>query len=60
MKSIKFYNQLEANEMEPKIITKPSFTLVGLRYFGKNENMEISHHWEKFNQRMRELGGLPN
>jgi predicted transcriptional regulator YdeE len=46
--------------MEPKIITKPSFTLVGLRYFGKNENMEISHHWEKFNQRMRELGGLPN
>lgn len=46
--------------MKPKIITKPGFTLVGLRYFGKNENMEISHLWEKFNQRMRELGGLPN
>jgi predicted transcriptional regulator YdeE/DNA-binding transcriptional MerR regulator len=60
MKAIKFFTLLEANEMEPKIITKPGFTLVGLRYFGKNENMEISHHWERFNQRMRELGGLPN
>jgi len=60
MKAIKFYTQLEANEMEPKIITKPGFTLVGLRYFGKNENMEISHLWERFNQRMRALAGLPN
>ncbi len=60
MKAIKFYTQLEANEMEPKIKTKPGFTLVGLRYFGKNQNMEIPHLWERFNQRMRELGGLPN
>jgi len=60
MKAIKFYTQLEVNKMEPKIITKPGFTLVGLRYFGKNENLEISHHWERFNQRVRELGGLPN
>lgn len=60
MKAIKFFTQLEANEMEPKIITKPGFTLVGLRYFGKNEKMEISHLWERFNQRMRELGGLAN
>ena len=60
MKAIKFFTQLEINEMEPKIITKSGFTLVGLPYFGKNENMEISHHWERFNQRMRQLGGLPN
>lgn len=60
MKAIKFYSQLEANEMEPKIIKKNGFTLVGLPYFGKNEHMEIPQLWETFNQRMNELGGLPN
>ncbi|MDT8381453.1 MAG: GyrI-like domain-containing protein [Brevefilum sp.] len=60
MNAIKFYIQLEANEMEPKIITKDGFTLVGLRYFGKNEHMEIPQLWETFNQRKNELGGLPN
>jgi len=60
MNAIKFYTQLEANEMEPKIITKDSFTLVGLRYFGKNEHMEISQLWDTFKQRMGQIGGLTN
>jgi len=46
--------------MEPKIITKPAFTLVGLPYFGKNEHQEISELWTKFNHRIHALGGLKN
>ena len=60
MEAIKFYQPLEVNKMEPKIITKPPFTIVGLRYFGKNENNEIPELWTQFNQRMEELGGLKN
>lgn len=58
--SIDFYQQTEENLMEPRIFTKPAFTLVGLRYFGKNENQEISGLWTKFNQRIQALGGLKN
>lgn len=46
--------------MEPKIITKPAFTMLGLRYFGKNEHGEIPELWNQFNRRMEALGGLPN
>ena len=60
MKAIDFYSQLEINEMQPKIISKPSFTLVGLRYYGKNEGGEIAQLWDQFNQRIAALGGLPN
>jgi predicted transcriptional regulator YdeE/DNA-binding transcriptional MerR regulator len=60
MKAIKFFKQLEIKKMEPEIITKPGFTLVGLRYFGKNQHMEITQLWERFNQRVRELGGIEN
>jgi AraC family transcriptional regulator len=60
MKAIEFYTHLEEKEMEPKIITKPAFTMVGIRYFGKNEHGEIPELWEVFNQRMTELKGLPN
>lgn len=59
-KAIEFYQQLEVNQMEPKIKTKPAFTMVGLRYFGKNEHGEIPELWNKFNQRMEELGNLPH
>ncbi len=59
MNAINFYPQLEAQKMEPKFFTKPNFTLMGLRYFGKNEKGEISELWEKFNQRIEQLGGLP-
>ncbi len=60
MKATKFYTQLEVKEMEPRIITKPGFTVVGLRYYGKNENQEIAAMWERFNERMESLGGLPH
>lgn len=60
MNANQFYSTLEVISMEPKIVKKEGFTLVGLRYFGKNQNQEIHRLWEQFNQRMEELGGLPN
>ena len=60
MRAIEYYSPLEVKEMEPKIVTKPGFTIVGLRYFGKNENQEIPALWGKFDQRIKALGGLPN
>lgn len=41
--------------MEPKIITKPDFAVVGVMYFGKNENNEIPQVWEKLNPRYEEI-----
>ncbi len=43
--------------MEPKIVTKPAFTVVGLMYFGKNENNEIPQVWEKYLPRTEEIEG---
>jgi predicted transcriptional regulator YdeE/DNA-binding transcriptional MerR regulator len=60
VKANQYYSKLEVISMEPKIVKKDGFTLVGLRYFGTNQNQEISRMWGKFNQRMEELGGLPN
>jgi predicted transcriptional regulator YdeE/DNA-binding transcriptional MerR regulator len=42
-------------DMEPKIVTKPAFTLVGLRYFGRNENNEIPALWDRLNPRWHEF-----
>jgi predicted transcriptional regulator YdeE/DNA-binding transcriptional MerR regulator len=58
--AIEFYTQTEVQKMEPKFITKPGFTVMGLRYFGKNEKGEIADLWGSFNQRVAELGGLPH
>ncbi len=41
--------------MEPKIVTKPAFTVVGMLYHGKNENNEIPRLWDEFNPRMQEI-----
>jgi predicted transcriptional regulator YdeE len=41
--------------MEPEIVTKPAFTVVGLKYFGKNENDEIPQVWNKLNPRHGEI-----
>ncbi len=41
--------------MEPKIVTKPAFTAVGLMYFGKNENNDIPQVWGKLNPRHEEI-----
>jgi predicted transcriptional regulator YdeE len=42
-------------DMEPKIVELPAFDVVGVRYYGKNENQEISGIWEVFNKRAGEI-----
>lgn len=51
-----FVTQLEEkSEMEPKILTKPAFTVVGMLYHGKNENNEIAQMWGEFVPRIGEI-----
>lgn len=45
----------ERMKMEPKIVTKPAFTVVGLMYYGKNENNEIPQMWSQVNPRRAEI-----
>ena len=40
--------------MEPKIVTKPAFHVVGMQYVGKNENNEIPEMWGEFVPRIDE------
>ena len=40
--------------MEPKIVTKPAFHVVGVQYIGKNPNNEIAAMWQEFIPRMDE------
>ena len=42
--------------MEPvNFITLPSFKVMGMKYHGKNENMEIPAMWSKLNKRASEI-----
>jgi len=41
--------------MEPKIVSKPAFTIVGVKYRGKNESNEIKQMWDDFGPRMGEI-----
>jgi AraC family transcriptional regulator len=41
--------------MQPKIISKPAFTVVGMKYRGKNQHNEISQLWRKFGPHMHEV-----
>jgi AraC family transcriptional regulator len=42
--------------LEPKILTVPAFTAVGLKYRGKNENNDIPKWWDdKFIPRVHEI-----
>ena len=41
--------------MEPKIVSLPAFTVVGVHYHGKNENYEIKQMWDDFGPRMHEI-----
>jgi predicted transcriptional regulator YdeE/DNA-binding transcriptional MerR regulator len=36
--------------MQPKIVNRPAFKVVGLSYVGKNEHGEISQMWDRFNR----------
>ena len=41
--------------MEPKIVSLPAFTVVGMMYYGKNQNNEISQLWSSFNPHIAEI-----
>lgn len=46
--------------MEPKIVTRPAFTVIGMLYHGKNEHQEIPRLWEQFNLRSAEIESAIN
>ncbi len=46
--------------MEPKIISKPAFTLVGMKYHGQNKHNEIPRLWDKFMRHTAEIAGVVN
>jgi predicted transcriptional regulator YdeE len=50
----------ESEKMEPKIVTKPAFTVVGMKYYGKNENNEIAQMWQQYLPRMGEIKNAVN
>lgn len=41
--------------MKPKTTARPAFTVVGVKYRGKNENNEIPQMWSEFGPRMNEI-----
>jgi predicted transcriptional regulator YdeE len=41
--------------MEPKIMSKPTFSVVGMKYRGKPEGGEIPALWREFNPRVSEI-----
>ncbi len=41
--------------MEAQILAKPAFTVVGIKYRGKNENREIPQLWDQFIPRLGEI-----
>lgn len=46
--------------MEPKIIEKDKFMVIGLKYYGSNQNNEIPKLWGKFNSRIKEIENVVN
>jgi AraC family transcriptional regulator len=44
--------------MEPKIINRPAFTVIGMKYRGKNENQEIPQLWRQFGPRAMEIKNI--
>lgn len=41
--------------MQPKIVNRPAFTVIGYCYHGNNHNQEIAQMWGKFTQRLDEI-----
>ena len=46
--------------MEPRIVIKDEFMVVGLEYIGKNENREISQMWGELFPRISEIKNINN
>jgi predicted transcriptional regulator YdeE/GNAT superfamily N-acetyltransferase len=47
-------------KMEPKIVHKDGFAVIGLKYHGKNENDEIPQMWGAFGARASEIKNIVN
>lgn len=41
--------------MKPNLVIRPSFTVVGMKYHGKNQHNEIPQLWGKFGPHMHEV-----
>ncbi len=54
-KPIPIFMQKEKKDMEPKIVTQAAFTVVGMKYRGKNENNEIAQLWAEITPRLQEI-----
>ena len=46
--------------MEPKSVHKDGFTVIGLKYHGKNENNEVPQLWGAFGARRDEIKNVVN
>jgi AraC family transcriptional regulator len=46
--------------MEPKIVTREAFQVVGMKYRGKNENQEIPQLWQDYGARWKEIQHVVN
>jgi len=44
--------------MEPKIVNRPAFKVIGLAYVGKNEHGEIAQMWGRFNQQSHQIKSI--
>jgi predicted transcriptional regulator YdeE len=44
--------------MQPKIVDRPGFTVVGLKYHGKNEHNEIPQLWQALMPRVGEIKNM--
>lgn len=53
-----FSQNQEKTKMEPRIVSRPAFTAVGVEYYGKNENDEIADMWQRFNPRIQEIQNI--
>lgn len=44
-------------DMKPELVTKSAFTIVGMRYFGNNQDKGIPKLWDQFLPRANEIAG---
>ncbi len=57
---LSLYPNKKEEAMQPKIVNRPAFKVIGLSYVGKNENGEISQMWNRFNQTCQGIKSINN
>lgn len=55
---LSLYSSKKGEPMQPKIVNRPAFKVVGLSYVGKNENGEIGQMWNRFNQNCQAIKNI--